>query len=662
MSATTQTVSVAKNQSRPKQHLIRTLGGSLREYKKDSLLAPAFVAVESVLEILIPTVMASLIDQGISGGSMPAIIKFGVILFVCSMFSLASGFLAGKFAAIAAAGLAKNLRKDQFEKVQGFSFTNIDKFSTGSIITRLTTDVTNLQNAYGMMIRMGVRAPIMVVVAWIFSFRISPSISLVFLACIPILAIGLCGLAVIVHPVFERVFHTYDELNNVVDENLQGIRVVKSYNRESHEIGKFGRISERIFKDFTKAERIMSFNSPLMMICIYGTMLLIAWMGAQQIVASGNNAALGLTTGDLTALVTYAMQILMAMMMLSMIFVMFIISQASAERICQILNEESTVTNPDNPVREVVDGSIDFDHVTFRYSDSSEKPVLDDINLKIRSGMTIGIVGGTGSAKSSLVQLVPRLYDVTEGSLKVGGVDVRDYDLEVLRDQVAMVLQKNVLFSGTIAENLRWGNPNATDEEIRHACQLAQADGFIQEFPDKYDTYIEQGGTNVSGGQRQRLCIARALLKKPKILILDDSTSAVDTKTDQLIRAAFHNEIPDTTKIIIAQRVASVEESDKIVVMNEGRILDQGTNAELLERCEEYRSIYESQTQQHSQQDLDKESQDLHEEEAEASDFAIDYNEDMRTSDVIARQKEREREQQAHMAQDIEAIKGGEQR
>ena len=354
----------------------------------------------------------------------------------------------------------------------------------------------------------------MVIVAWIFSFRISPSISLVFLACIPILAIGLCGLAVLVHPVFERVFHTYDALNNVVDENLQGIRVVKSYNRESFEVGKFGRISQRIFKDFTKAERIMSFNSPLMMVCVYASMILIAWMGAQQIVASGNNAAVGLTTGDLTALVTYAMQILMAMMMLSMIFIMVIISQASAERICQVLQEESTVTDPANPVTDMADGSIEFDHVTFRYSDSSEKPVLDDINLKIRSGMTIGVVGGTGSAKSSLVQLVPRLYDVSSGSLKVGGVDVRDYDLEALRDQVAMVLQKNVLFSGTIAENLRWGNPNATDEEVRHAAQLAQADGFVQEFPDKYDTYIEQGGANVSGGQRQRLCIARALLKK----------------------------------------------------------------------------------------------------------------------------------------------------
>ena len=596
--------------ARPK-HIIRTLAGSMRQYKKESLLAPLFVIIESVLEIVIPTIMASLIDEGITGGNMSAITRFGLILLLCSMVSLACGFLAGKFAAIAAAGFAKNLRRDQFEQVQRFSFTNIDRFSTGSIITRLTTDVTNLQMAYGMMIRMGVRAPIMVVVAWFFSFRISPSISLVFLACVPILAIGLCGLAVLVHPVFERVFHTYDELNNVVDENLQGVRVVKSYNRESFEISKFGRISQRIFKDFIKAERIMSFNSPIMMFCIYGSMILISWLGANQIVASGNNAALGLTTGDLTALVTYAMQILMAMMMLSMIFVMVIISQASAERISQVLQEKSTVSDPEHPVTSVADGSIVFDHVTFRYSDSSEKPVLDDIDLTIRSGMTVGIVGGTGSAKSSLVQLVPRLYDVTSGSLKVGGVDVRDYDLELLRDQVAMVLQKNVLFSGTITENLRWGNPNATDEEIRHACRLAQADGFIQEFPDKYDTYIEQGGTNVSGGQRQRLCIARALLKKPKILILDDSTSAVDTKTDRLIRAAFHNEIPDTTKIIIAQRVASVQESDMILVMDNGRIMARGTHEELLATCDEYRSIYESQTRNTAEGQRELEQQEL---------------------------------------------------
>ncbi|KAA8823586.1 ABC transporter ATP-binding protein [Bifidobacterium reuteri] len=585
---------------RPK-HVIRTLAGSMREYTKESFLAPLFVFIEAILEIVIPTVMATLIDQGITGGSMPAIIRFGLILLACSLVSLGCGFLAGKYAAIAAAGFAKNLRHDQFEQVQRFSFTNIDRFSTGSIITRLTTDVTNLQMAYGMMVRMGVRAPIMVIVAWIFSYRISPSISMVFLACIPILAIGLCGLAVLVHPVFERVFHTYDALNNVVDENLQGVRVVKSYNRESFEINKFDRISKRIFKDFTLAERIMSFNNPIMMFCIYASMILIAWLGAQQIVASGNNAAIGLTTGDLTALVTYAMQILMAMMMLSMIFVMFIISQASAERICQVLQEKSTVVDPETPISTVADGSIEFDDVTFRYSDSSEKPVLDDINLTIPSGATIGIVGGTGSAKSSLVQLIPRLYDVSSGSLKVGGRDVRDYDLEVLRDQVAMVLQKNVLFSGTIAENLRWGNPDATDEELRHACRLAQADGFIQEFPDKYDTYIEQGGTNVSGGQRQRLCIARALLKKPKILILDDSTSAVDTKTDKLIREAFHHEIPDTTKIIIAQRVASVQESDMILVMDEGRIMARGTHEELLRTCDEYRSIYESQTKNTAQ-------------------------------------------------------------
>ncbi|MCI6772367.1 MAG: ABC transporter ATP-binding protein/permease [Bifidobacterium pseudolongum] len=641
---------------------MRTLAKSLREYRTASLLSPLFVIVEAVIEIAIPTVIAILIDKGISGKSMPDIWKYGGILIACAVVSLCAGFLSSRFAAIGSSGFAKNLRHDEFEKVQQFSFANIDRFSTGSIITRLTTDVTNVQNAYQMLIRVGMRAPIMLIVAWIFAFRISPQVSMVFLACIPVLAVGLFGLIIVVHPIFERVFHTYDELNNVVDENLQGVRVVKSFNREDFEDKKFGRISLKIYEQFCKAEKLLSINSPLFNLCMYASLITIAWVGARQIVASGNNAALGLTTGDLTALVTYAMQIMMAMMMLSMIFVMVIISRASAERICGVLAEESTIREADEPITAVADGSIDFDHVSFRYSEHSERPVLDDIDLHIRSGQTIGIVGGTGSAKTSLVQLIPRLYDVSSGALKVGGVDVRDYELEALRDEVAMVLQKNVLFAGTIAENLRWGNPYATDEEIRHACELAQADGFIQEFPDKYNTYIEQGGTNVSGGQRQRLCIARALLKKPKILILDDSTSAVDTKTDKLIREAFHHEIPNTTKIIIAQRVASVEESDKIVVMHEGRILDQGTNAELLERCEEYRSIYESQTQQHSQQDLDKESQDLHEEEAEASGFATDYNEDMRTSDVIARQKECEREQQAHMAQDIEAIKGGEQR
>ena len=597
MSGTNVTTAAVQSQPKQKRHLVRTLGKSLREYRKPSILTPIFVVVEGVLEILIPTVMASLIDEGITGKSMPAIVKFGLILLACSLCSLAAGFLAGKFAAIAGAGFAKNLRHDEFEKVQGFSFTNIDKFSTGSIITRLTTDVTNLQNAYSMIIRLGVRAPIMMIVAWIFSFRISPSISLVFLACIPVLAFGLCGLAVYVHPVFERVFHTYDKLNNVVDENLQGIRVVKSYTRESHEISKFGRISQRIYKDFSKADRVMSFNNPLMMVCVYVSMILIAWMGAKQIVASGNNAALGLTTGDLTALVTYAMQILMAMMMLSMVFVMCIISQASAERICQVLNEESTVTNPANPIKEVADGSIEFDNVDFRYSDNSEKPVLDNINLKIRSGMTVGILGGTGSSKSTLVQLIPRLYDVSEGCVKVGGRDVREYDLEVLRGAVSVVLQKNVLFSGTILENLRWGDENATEEECIRACRLACADEFIEKMPGKYNTYIEQGGSNVSGGQKQRLCIARALLKKPKVLILDDSTSAVDTATDAKIRKAFATEIPGTTKIIIAQRISSIQDADRIIVMDNGRIDAFAPHEELLRTNNIYKEVYEAQTQ-----------------------------------------------------------------
>ncbi|MDF7664231.1 ABC transporter ATP-binding protein [Bifidobacterium sp. ESL0763] len=597
---------VTRDGQRPR-HLVRTLLHSLREYKRETWLTPLFVMVESILEILIPTVMAQMIDQGVSGGSMPAIWKFGTILLGCAIVSLFAGFMSGRYAAIASSGFAKNLRHDLFEKVQSFSFTNIDRFSTGSIITRLTTDVTNVQFAFQLIIRVAVRAPMMVIVAWIFSFRISHSISMVFLVIIPILGVGLTALSLSVHPIFEKVFHTYDHLNNIVDENLQGIRVVKSYNREEHESRKFGAVSQRIYDYFCRAEHVIAFNWPILNTCIYGAMLIISWMGTKQIVGSHNNPALGLTTGDLTALVTYAMQILMALNMVSMIIVMVVISRADAERICQILNEVSTVRDNGHPIADVPDGSISFKDVTFRYSEGSEKPVLDDINLDIAAGKTIGIVGGTGSSKSSLVQLIPRLYDVSSGSLEVGGHDVRDYDLVALRDAVAMVLQKNVLFTGTIAENIRWGNPDASDEDVRRVCRLAQADGFIQEFPKGYDTYIEEGGSNVSGGQRQRLCIARALLKKPKILILDDSTSAVDTKTDQLIRSAFATEIPDTTKIIIAQRLASVQESDEIVVLDEGRILDHGTHEQLLRTCGEYRSIYESQTKSQGKGDDDDE-------------------------------------------------------
>lgn len=575
--------------------MIKKLLSSVREYKKDTVLTPIYVAFEAFLEILIPTLMAYLIDYGISKKNMSNVLGIGLALFISAMISLLVGALAGRSAAIASSGFAKNLRHDMFCNVQKFSFSNIDKFSTGSIITRLTTDVTNVQNAYQMLIRLAIRAPLMIIFALIFSFRISVHLSLIFLVTIPVLGTGLWLIMSHVHPIFVRVFNTYDRLNNVVQENLLGIRVVKSYIREDHEEQKFAGISQMIFQDFSKAEKRLAFNMPLMQFCLYASMLLLSWFGAKEIIASGNNPVAGLSTGDLTGLITYAMQILMSLMMLSMVFVMIIIARASTERIVAILNEESDLKSGKNPTHTVKDGSITFENVTFTYSRKSGKPVLDDINLSIASGETVGILGGTGSSKSSLVQLIPRLYDTVSGRVTVGGVDVRDYDLESLRNQVALVLQKNVLFSGTIKENLRWGNENATEEEMIHACEFAQADGFIREFPDQYDTYIEEGGTNVSGGQKQRLCIARALLKKPKILILDDSTSAVDTKTDGLIRQAFQKDLPNTTKIIIAQRVASVQDADKIIVLDDGRINAVGTHDELLKNCAIYREVYESQ-------------------------------------------------------------------
>jgi ATP-binding cassette, subfamily B, multidrug efflux pump len=575
--------------------MISKLLASVKEYKKDSILAPVYVTFESILEIVIPTLMAFLIDDGISKKSISNVLWIGLALAVSAMVSLVAGIFAGRSAAIASSGFAKNLRRDMFYNLQNFSFSNIDKFSTASIITRMTTDVTNVQNAYQMLVRLGVRAPMMILFALIFSFRIDAHLSLIFLATIPVLGIGLFMIISHVHPIFVRVFRTYDRLNNIVQENLLGIRVVKSYIREEHEESKFEGISKSIFQDFTKAEKRLAFNMPLMQFCLYASMLLLSWFGAREIIASNNNPVIGLSTGELASLITYALQILMSLMMLSMVFVMIIISRASAERIVEVLTEESDLKNGENPVYTVKDGSINFENVTFTYSRKADKPVLDGINLSITSGETVGILGGTGSSKSSLVQLIPRLYDAVSGKVTVGGVDVRDYDIESLRNQVAMVLQKNVLFSGTIKENLRWGNENATEEEIIHACKLAQADGFIREFPDQYDTYIEQGGTNVSGGQKQRLCIARALLKKPKILILDDSTSAVDTKTDGLIRQAFKKEIPNTTKLIIAQRVSSVQDADKIIVIDDGKINAIGTHEELLSTCDIYREVYDSQ-------------------------------------------------------------------
>lgn len=569
--------------------MIKRLSQCIREYKKDAILSPLYVLVESLLDVAIPFVMAGLIDKGIEAGNMSMILRYGAILVGFALVALTFGALSGRSCARATAGFARNLRHDMFHHLQVYSFSNIDKFSSAGLVTRLTTDVSNVQNAFMMIIRTLIRCPAMLIFAMVMSFRINHDISLIFLAVIPILGVGLYLIIKHVHPVFERVFKTYDRLNGVVQENLSGIRVVKNFVREDHEIEKFDTISGTIYKDFSLAERILALNSPLMQGCVYACMILVSWLGAKQIVI-GN-----MSTGNLMSFFTYIMQILSSLMMLSMVFVMITMSHASAERIVEVLDEESDITNCDNPVYEVKDGSVEFTDVSFSYAKRPDKTVLDDIDLIIPFGQTVGIIGGTGSSKSSLVQLIPRLYDVTGGCVKVGGVDVRNYDLQTLRHNVAMVLQKNTLFSGTIKENLRWGNPDATDEELVHACRLAQADDFISTFPDGYDTYIEQGGTNVSGGQKQRLCIARAILRKPKILILDDSTSAVDTKTDALIRQAFREEIPNTTKIIIAQRISSVMDADQIVVMDNGRINACGTHEELLANNEIYREVYESQ-------------------------------------------------------------------
>ena len=575
--------------------MIKTLTKSLREYKKESWLTVFLSIFEVVFEIVIPLCMADLIDYGIEGGTMGKVWKYGIALLLFALLQLLTGIWSAHAAAKASAGFAANLRSDMYDRVQTFAFSNIDRFSTASIVTRLTTDVTNLQNAYLMIIRMAIRGPVMIIFSMIVAIRINLEISMTFFVVIPVMAVLLAVIVLRVHPIFKRVFETYDGLNNVVQEDLKGIRVVKSFQQEEHEIGKFQKISQNIYQDFAKGERIIALNSPLMQVCMYGCMILISWIGAKAIIASGNNAAFGLTTGNLTAMFTYATQILFSLMSLSMVFAMIVIASSSAQRIAEILQEETDISDPEQPVLTVKDGSISFDHVSFSYASKADKPVLRDICLDIPSGQTVGIIGGTGSSKSSLVQLIPRLYDVTSGSVTLGGVDVRAYGLSTLRDAVAMVLQKNELFSGTIAENLRWGNENATDEELRHACKLAQADEFISAMPKGYDTYIEQGGTNVSGGQKQRLCIARALLKKPKVLILDDSTSAVDTRTDALIQKAFGEFIPDTTKIIIAQRVSSVQHADQILVMDDGKISAVGTHEELLKTSDIYREVYESQ-------------------------------------------------------------------
>ena len=572
--------------------MIKTLMGSIREYKKPSILTPILVSIEVIVECVIPFYIAKLINHIQNGTDMSLILKYGLMLILLAFVSLFFGAMAGKTCATASCGFAKNLRHDLFYKVQGFSFTNIDKFSTSSLVTRLTTDISNVQMAYMMIIRIAVRSPMMFIFAMIMAFKMCPQLSTVYVALVPFLAFALFLIIKKAMPLFNSVFKKYDNLNNSIQENVKGMRVVKSFVREDYEKNKFGKASEEVCADFTKAERLVALNSPAMQIAMYAAMVIVSYFGAKLIISSGGSA---MGVGDLSSLFTYGMQILSSLMMLSMIFVMITISNASIQRICEVLTEESTIENPNNPNTDVPDGSIDFNGVSFKYHAGAEKYALTDIDLHIKSGETIGIIGGTGSSKSSLIQLISRLYDATEGEVLVGGSNVKDYDIKTLRNAVSVVLQKNVLFSGTIKENLRWGDMNATDEELVRVCKLAQADEFINTLPDGYDTHIEQGGTNVSGGQKQRLCIARALLKKPKIIIFDDSTSAVDTKTDALIRNALATEIPDTTKIIIAQRISSVQDADRIVVMEDGRINAVGTHEELLQSNEIYKEVYYSQ-------------------------------------------------------------------
>ena len=569
--------------------MIKRILQEVKEYRKASFLAPIFMVGEVVLEISLPFLMSFIIDKGVSQGDMTEVTKYGVIMIVAAFGSLFCGAMSGKYAAYASAGFAKNLRRAMFYNIQDFSFHNIDKFSTAGLVTRLMTDVTNIQNAYQMVLRMCVRAPLTLVCAMAMTFVINAELSMVFLYAIAFLGIVLIFIMKFAHPIFLQVFNRYDDLNASVQENITNMRVVKAYVKEDYEISKFNKASYNIYRMFKKAENILIFNSPAMQLSMYACILAISWLGARMIVGGS------MTTGELMSMMTYTTNILMSLMMLSMIFVMLSMSFASVQRIDEVLDEKSDIVSPEKAVTEVKDGSIDFHHVSFAYSADQEADSLEDIDLHIRSGETIGILGGTGSGKSSLVQLIPRLYDVTKGSLYVGGVDVKEYDLDVLRNQVSMVLQNNVLFSGTIKDNLRWGNPNASDEEMLQACRLAQADEFIQRFPDGYDTHIEQGGSNVSGGQKQRLCIARALLKKPKILILDDSTSAVDTRTDYLIRKAFREDIPDITKLIISQRISSIEDADRIVVLDDGKINGIGTHTELLKTNEIYQEVYRTQ-------------------------------------------------------------------